>query len=125
MRLFQRLGGGVLLVLWGLAPALHLQHIVEHHMPSHSGEHGCSHHAHHSSESQEKEGTAGVAASDACDLCDWQWAPADEGTPFLSISFGKPHCVEGKLGRTSPALKDNLANSDRYRRGPPEGISIV
>lgn len=125
MRLFQRLGGGVLLVLWGLAPALHLQHLVEHHMPALHGGSGCTHHVHHASEDGGSDPASDLSASDACDLCDWQWAPADEGESFSSLANAKAFCLEGKLGRTSPALKDNLADQSRFRRGPPGGIRTV
>ena len=93
-------------------------------MPTHDRGHSCSHHADHGAQNQVPEHEAGFYATDACDLCDWQWAPAGEADPFVRITPGQFHNVEGKLGFTSPALGDDLAQSDLYRRGPPDGISV-
>ena len=125
MRRLQRIGGVVLLVLWGLAPALHLHHILEHHLSAHHAVHGCSHHNHAAPDFPGSDHSEGVAASDACDLCDWQWAPADESAPAAFNLSRADHIVEVKLGRTSPPLTDDLVNSDHHRRGPPAEIRTV
>lgn len=114
----------MLLALWGLAPALHMHHVLEHHLVVHHGGETCSH-SHHDEGAEAHDTESGVASSDACALCDWQWAPSSEEKAAAFVCCGEPHRVQVVLGRVCPALYDHLSNRDCSRRGPPRGIRTI
>ena len=125
MRRLQKLGGLMFLVLWGLAPCLHVHHTITHHLLAHHDGQGCSHHAHQTPSGDDDEQDAAFAATDACDLCDWQWAPAEEGRVSGALPLLTFHFVQSTLGRTSPAFDAGVVYSDHPRRGPPSSGVIV
>lgn len=125
MHRLQKFGGVLFLVLWGLAPCLHVHHAITHHLFAHHDGQGCSHHAHPTPSDDDHEENVAFAASDACELCDWQWAPVEESRVSGALPLLTLYCVQSTLGRTSPAFNAGVVSSDHPRRGPPSSGMIV